>query len=52
MEVIEVCKALHKVFNVVKHKEIFEEFQKEQCPKEPLMAASSLMEVSLMGLQV
>ena len=38
-------KALHEVFNVAKHKEIFEESQKEQYPKEPLMAASSLTEV-------
>ena len=43
-EVIEAYKALHKVFNVAKHKEIFEESQKEQYPKEPLMAASSLRE--------
>ncbi len=44
-DVIETYKALRKIFNVAKHKELFEECQKERYPKEPLMAASSLTEV-------
>lgn len=44
-DVKKTYKALHNIFNVAKHKEIFEECQKDHYPNEPLMAASSLTEV-------
>ena len=43
--VIESYRSIHKVFNVAKNRERFEEFQRKFYPTEQVKAASSLIEV-------